>query len=558
MKAKSPAARPKRDESPAPASPVDRRRFLGQLGVGAASIAALTASRAKAAPVPPGKDVGSSAGYQSFRQARAYELRIAAADMARNRPFVAHASNGDETRYGNRIGSFSKGLPHNSLGEVDGVAYGAFLGAIASGTMAEFDRIPMGGAVKLTNPLAGLAFDLEGPDSHHLTQPPAPTIASAEGGADLGENYWMALSRDVPFVDWDTSSVIADAAADLSGFSGFQGPKAQGRITPETIFRGSTPGDLVGPYLSQFLWMDIPMGALRVDQRIWTMPTGRDFLTSYEDWLAVQNGLVVSPHPPDATARFIRNLRDLGEWVHVDALYQAYHQACLILLGARAPFSAGMPYASSATQFGFGTFGGPHILSLVTEVATRALKIVWYQKWFVHRRLRPEAFGGLVSNTRRGAAISPVSPDVLNSSALDAVWSKFGSYLLPMGAPEGCPTHPSYGAGHATVAGACVTILKAWFDGSHVLSRPVVSDATGTALVSYQGPPLTVENELDKLASNVGLGRNALGVHYRSDYWQSLLLGERLAVAILEEQRDTYRELCEFSFRGFEGQTITV
>jgi hypothetical protein len=217
-----------------------------------------------------------------------------------------------------------------------------------------------------------------------------------------------------------------------------------------------------------------------------------------------------------------------------------------------------MPYADSPTQFGFGTFGGPHILSLVTEVSTRALKTVWYQKWFVHRRLRPEAFGGLVHNTRRGAASYPVSRDILNSSALDAIWSRFGSYLLPVGAPEGCPTHPSYGAGHATVAGACVTILKAWFDGSYVLPRPVVADAAGTSLTSYQGPPLTVGNELDKLAANVGIGRNALGFHYRSDYWESLLLGERLAVGILEEQRDTYRELCEFSFRGFEGQTITV
>ena len=558
MKTKSPVARPEGSEPPASVSRVDRRRFLGQLGVGAASIAALTASRAKAAPVPPGKDVGSSVGYQSFRQARAYEVRLAAAEMARNRPHVAHASNGDETRYGNRIGSFSKGLPHDSLGEVDAAAYGALMSAIASGTMAEFDRIPMGGAVKLTNPLAGLAFDLEGPDSHHLTQPPAPTIASGEAGAELGENYWMALNRDVPFIDWATSPAIADAAADLSRFPAFTGPKAQGRVTPETIFRGSTAGDLVGPYLSQFLWMDIPMGALRVDQRIWTMPAGKDFLTSYDDWLAAQNGLAIGPHPPDTTARYIRNLRDLGEWVHVDALYQAYHQACLILLGAGAPFSAGMPYAQSATQFGFGTFGGPHILSLVTEVATRALKIVWYQKWFVHRRLRPEAFAGLVHNKRRGASTYPVSQDILNSSALDAVWSKFGSYLLPMGAPEGCPTHPSYGAGHATVAGACVTILKAWFDGSHILSRPVVADAAGTSLLAYQGPPLTVENELDKLAANVGIGRNALGVHYRSDYWQSLLLGERLAVGILEEQRDTYRELCEFSFRGFEGQTITV
>ena len=558
MTTKSPVVRPDRDEKKASPSPVDRRRFLGQLGVGAASIAALAGAKAKAATVPPGKDVGSPAGYQSFREARAYEIRMAAAEMARNRPRIAHSSNGEEILYGNRIASYSKGLPHNPLGEVDGDAYLAFMSAIASGTVEEFDRIPMGLGQKLTNPLAGLAFDLEGPDSHHLTLPPAPTIASAEAGGELGEVYWMALSRDVPFGDWATSPTIADAAADLSRFPDFRGPKSAGRVTPETIFRGSTSGDLVGPYLSQFLWMDIPMGALRVDQRMWTMPAGRDFLTAYDDWLAVQNGLVVGPHPPDTTARYIRSLRDLGEWVHVDALYQAYHQACLILLGAGAPFSVGMPYASSATQFGFGTFGGPHILSLVTEVATRALKTVWYQKWFVHRRLRPEAFGGLVHNTRRGAASYPVSRDILNSTAPDAVWSKFGSYLLPMGAPEGSPTHPSYGAGHGTVAGACVTILKAWFDGSYVLPHPVVADAAGTSLLAYSGPPLTVENELDKLAANVAIGRNALGVHYRSEYWQSLLLGERLAAGILEEQRETYRELCEFSFRGFEGQTITI
>jgi hypothetical protein len=40
--------------------------------------------------------------------------------------------------------------------------------------------------------------------------------------------------------------------------------------------------------------------------------------------------------------------------------------------------------------------------------------------------------------------------------------------LLPMAFQEGSPMHPSYGAGHATVAGACVTILKAFFDGDVV------------------------------------------------------------------------------------------
>ena len=130
---------------------------------------------------------------------------------------------------------------------------------------------------------------------------------------------------------------LAEAARDLSRFPDFRGPKnVGGQVTADTIFRGSTDGDLVGPYLSQFLWLDIPMGALRISQRVWTVPAGQDFLTRYDDWLASQNGAEDYSYTIDSTARYIRNLRDLGQWVHVDALYQAYHQACLILLGAGA------------------------------------------------------------------------------------------------------------------------------------------------------------------------------------------------------------------------------
>lgn len=536
---------------------VDRRSFLGQLGIGAASIAGLATSTAKAER-PPGKNPEDFLDPVGARTSRAYEIRMRAAEMARDRPAVTQTPNGEEALYPNRIANFTKALPHNAFGEVDPAAYDAFLGALRDGSPERFEQIAMGLGAKLTNPLAGMAFDLEGPDAHHLAMAPAPTIASGEGGSELGEVYWMALCRDVHFSDYGVSTVVADAAADLTRFPDFRGPKDAGsRVTPETIFRGSTPGDLVGPYLSQFLWLDIPMGALRISQRVWTLPAGTDFLTRYDDWLAIQNGFEDYSYPLDATARYIRNLRDLAQWVHVDALYQAYHQACLILLGRGAPVAAGVPYRESATQIGFGTFGGPHILSLVTEVATRALKAVWYQKWFVHRRLRPEAFGGLVHHARSGRSY-PVSRDILNSSVLDAVYSRNGTYLLPIIAPEGAPTHPSYGAGHATVAGACVTILKAWFDGAYVLRNPVVPDASGTTLLAYNGPALTVGNELDKLAANVGIGRNGAGFHYRSDYWESLKLGEKLAVGILEEQRETYREICNFSFKGFEGQTITI
>jgi hypothetical protein len=399
---------------------------------------------------------------------------------------------------------------------------------------------------------------MEGPDSHHMTMRPAPTIASREAASELAELYWMALARDVHFLDYGSDTTIAAAVADLSKFHDFRGPKNGGAVTADTIFRGSMPGDLAGPYLSQFLWLDIPMGALSIPQTMGTVPAGVDYLTSFSDWLTVQNGLPPVSYALDQTPRYIRNLRDLGEWVHVDALYQAYHQACLILLGMHAPFDAGNPYTASHTQAGFGTFGGPHILSLVTEVATRALKAVWYQKWFVHRRLRPEAFGGLVHNTMTGAANYPVNTEVLNSAALDEVFSKHGTYLLPIAAPEGCPTHPSYGAGHGTVAGACVTILKAWFNESFVLPSPVVPNADGTALQTYAGPDLTVGNELNKLAANVAIGRNALGFHYRSEYWESLKLGEQVAIGILEENKACYNEGGSFSFTKFDGTAITI
>jgi hypothetical protein len=125
---------------------------------------------------------------------------------------------------------------------------------------------------------------------------------------------------------------------------------------------------------------------------------------------------------------------------------------------------------------------------------------------------------------------------------------------------EGSPTHPAYGAGHATVAGACVTILKAWFDESYVLPNPVQPDSTGQTLVPYTGAEnLTVGGELNKIASNVALGRNIAGVHWRSDATESLLLGEALAITVLRDQKAQYNEqFAGFTLTKFDGTTITV
>ncbi len=70
---------------------------------------------------------------------------------------------------------------------------------------------------------------------------------------------------------------------------------------------------------------------------------------------------------------------------------------------------------------------------------------------------------------------------------------------------------------------------------------------------------LTVGGELNKTASNVALGRNIAGVHWRSDGTESLKLGEEVAIRLLRDQRGTYNEsFGGFTLTKFDGSTITV
>jgi hypothetical protein len=335
------------------------------------------------------------------------------------------------------------------------------------------------------------------------------------------------------------------------------------------LFRGPAPGDRVGPYLSQFFYQDCNYGANKLEQKITTTVPGLNYMTDFPTWLAVQRGIAQPADTFDPVPRYMRNGRDLGQWVHVDVLFQAYFQAFLVLAGAGAPFDDGNPYNNNPTQIGFGTFGGPHIATLLCEIATRALKAVWFQKWYVHRRLRPEAMAERVHRTLFAGAGYPIHEEILNSFSDSNRLKGFmpaGNALLPMAFPEGSPTHPAYGAGHATVAGACVTILKAWFKESTRLVDigldPVQPADDGLSLVPYLGSDagdMTVGGELNKIAANVALGRNTAGVHWRSDATESVKLGEQIAIGILRDQRACYNEVFNgFSLTKFDGTTITV
>ena len=255
--------------------------------------------------------------------------------------------------------------------------------------------------------------------------------------------------------------------------------------------------------------------------------------------------------------------------------------------GQGAPLSAGNPYSTSRTQTGFGTLGQPNFASLVAEVATRALKSVWYQKWAVHRRLRPEAFAGHLhfaktnSNIRypmAAGALQKLDAVLLKIQDFNKVRNGYG-YFLPMAFRDGCPSHPAYGAGHATVAGACVTLLKAFYDdqcpfailpdstiyvpstdGKQLLALNPITPIQPGCPYTYNDlkDTMTVGGELNKLASNVSLARNFAGVHWRSDHAASLPLGEQVAMKFLQEVVQTYNEPVTFTFTTFDGQRVSI
>ena len=513
---------------------MNRRAFLGKLGsVTAISLTAGT--------------VGTST---SAEAGKAHQKQAA----------PSFSTNGDEDAYPNKIASYTKGLPHNERGEVDLPAYDAFLKALATGQHVDFEAVPLGGRAKFANPQAAYAPTVEGFDLHALALSAPPTFASAETASEMVELYWQALTRDVPIAEYATHPLTTAAAADLSHCSDFRGPKIRKTVTPATLFRGPTPGDLIGPYLSQFLWLDVYHGSMTLVQRNRVPVAHDDYMRTYPEWLNIQRGLAPARiNVLDATPRYLRNGRDLAEYVHRDYPYQAFLNACLLLLAMGAPLKGDHPYKRSLTQGGFITFGPPDALDCVARVANPALKASWYHKWLIHRRLRPEAFGGRVHNHIMHVAEYPLHADVLNAQALSAVFRATGSYLLPLAYPEGCPTHPAYPAGHAAIAGACATVLKAFFNEAHVIPAPVVIGSDGLSLVPYRGSALTVGGELNKLASNIALGRNVAGVHWRSDGIAGLTLGEAVAMKVLAHLRTTYPEHFDgFRFTRFDGTSALI
>ena len=566
-----------------------RRKFLGQASAVALAVGAIglkpaldgkeSATAAAPAPANANANVASRANDSyNYRMKMAQDEKLNAGQQA---------DNGDLARYTDFSGVYTKGLAHDALGVPNAASVRSLLKAFQTGKHSDFNAVIVGnpgggGNSKLNGPQVALAFDLQGLDSHATIIPAAPAVASTQTAAEAIEHYWGAILRDVNFTDYATNSLVAQAVADMNSLSFVNSPannQIPKPVTPQNLFRGQfVPGDgnVLGPYISQFMLQPANYGAQPLDQRYQTFQSNQEFMTSVATYLNIQNGGGdEAPVLFDPTRRYVRNGRDLAAYTRVDVLFQGYFTAFMILAGLGAAPNPGSPYLGSLTQKAFGTLGGPDAAGTLCEMATRALKAAWFHKWIKDLRMRPEEYGALVHARKTNQNPMPLAaaalpPDALNSAALPIVLSQHGTYLLPQPFPEGSPTHPCSPTGHGTVGGACITALKFFFNGAQKL-QPLLQaagrdvyepDATGTFLNTYPGGDagqLDINGELNKLAYNITFGHGIhAGIHFRSSSYWSILLGEQVALAVLRDRAKSYNEPFTISIRKFDGTIATI
>jgi hypothetical protein len=268
-----------------------RRQFLAKAGGATAAMAAGVLGHASKAVAQTDSAVAAatttvnySAVSPQARRTQAFKLRIAQAVSHLKAPLPAQVTNGDAL-YADKGGVFTKALVHDDFGRVDLVSsYPSYIKALTSGKAADFENIILGpGGRTLNGPQGGLRYQLEGADTAAFASPPAPTIAGAITAAEMVELYWGALLRDVEFNDYANNATAQAAAAELNGLAGYTGPRnSAGQVTTNELFRGGFsgspsyfpqgnsnyfPGELTGPYVSQFAILPTFYGAQPISQQ---------------------------------------------------------------------------------------------------------------------------------------------------------------------------------------------------------------------------------------------------------------------------------------------------
>jgi hypothetical protein len=458
-----------------------------------------------------------------------------------------------------------------------------------------------------------------------------PKIGTQINKIDIFEVYFMAWLRDLPFFLYDKQNFLSNklnkAISYLNQLNGSNKEfktnlyYPQFPVTSNNLFRGRTNGDIIGPYVSQFLIYDsylnyntsVPSNnyfkgfipKLIDNSKKYFMYNSPDsdyvingigrgpYGVSENEYLQIANGqpnLLYKPSnfkPFTNVQRHILTGRDLASIVHADYPCELPLKALEILLSYKAKGISGI-FTDSNIGKGITTFvqfSGPEIHNSLGQISKEALRVVCFFKYH-WMRLRPEEFAAKINYQSKNPDLNTDLKTFLNDALVQEILKEIKtannneSLHMPLVYPEGCPIHPSYPAGHAVIASACISYLKAMFDSNALFSSilppvEVYADITNkidfanleTKLVNLPkevSDRMTIGGELDKLVSNIAFGRNIAGIHYRTDAEYSFMLGELVAANFIQCKINDYGFSIPngtpivMSFTNREGKKITI
>lgn len=423
----------------------------------------------------------------------------------------------------------------------------------------DWAAIDVGGARKLVSPSTKNKISTEGLEAALTTTPLPPEYTSLETAAEVAHCYWMAALRDEEFGTFEDHPDY-DSGGTYSYVEDVDYIRNQGVdpawLTKDQPFRGTFPGSEKGPYLSQVLLQSARMGNVPIEPKVHPLPDqdyNTDFGTLGNIMLGTRGGSAEpygEAHGGTAdgtTSEYISTPRHLAGLVRRNPSFQFYLRAALQLLDWGVPPRDSLPVGADGvygTLLQYNQFGGAGIIDLVARAAGNALDAAWYHKWN-HLRPRPEKYAANTIDDDYAEL-----PDLLEPGAPGNGLSvlkrqqdsgDYNGLALPQAYHEGSPAHPAYPSGHSVVAGACITVLKAFFEDAtleNLIPYPdqgnQETNPNGGEPQAYSGSDeLTVWGELNKLGDNIGVGRIMAGVHYWSDHIYGFHLGEQVAFGTL-------------------------
>jgi hypothetical protein len=184
---------------------------------------------------------------------------------------------------------YSKGIPHSDNKNPDQQHYQMLIDGIRNKDLSKIIQVSTS-CQKLADVYCIMDKEFIGLNKSSYKIENTPSPLSKRGAAELIELYNMSSARDVLFSEWTTSSIIQNVLTSMNLVKEhLQAPMENGQITINTLFRGPTTGDRIGPYVSQFLYYPVQIGALPVQQK-YQSPDSTNFMTSVQDYLNIWNG----------------------------------------------------------------------------------------------------------------------------------------------------------------------------------------------------------------------------------------------------------------------------